>query len=87
MLTFEKGNEHVEISKIKQSKNKKLTPVYWSPIIRADLRNSIDDLSYYFKNEDFRDRFELSQQQAQSIQEAMEHDCVCEKHQQKHFKC
>ena len=87
MLTFEKGNEHVEISKIKQSKNKKLTPVYWSPVIRPELRNSIDDLSYYFKNEDFRDRFELSHKQADEIQHAMENDCVCESHQQKHFKC
>ena len=87
MLTFENGKEHVEISKIKQSKNKKLTPVYWSPIIREELRNSIDDLSYYFQNENFTDSFELSRQQAQSIKEAMEDNCVCERYQQKHFRC
>jgi len=87
MLTFENGNEHVEISKIKQAKNKKQTPVYWSPVIREDMRNSIDDLGYYFKNEDFRDRFQLSQQQADSIQEAMIQGTICERFQQKHFKC
>ena len=87
MLTFDSGPEHVEVSKIKQAKNKKLTPVYWSPIIRDDMRNSIDDLGYYFNNDNFRDRFELSQQQAGSIQEAIETNSVCEKNQQKHFKC
>ena len=87
MLTLSNGTEHVEITKIKQSRNRKKQPLYWSPVIKPELRNSIDDLSYYFKNEDFRDRFELSTQQAQDIQQALEDDCVCEKFQQKHFKC
>jgi hypothetical protein len=87
MLTFEPGDDHVEISQIRQGENKKLTPVYWSPVIRDDMRNSIDDLGYYFNNNGFRDRFELSNQQASAIQEAMEQNCVCEKYQQKHFKC
>ena len=87
MLTFQDGKEHVEISRIKHGKYKKTTPVYWSPIIKPELRNSIDDLNYYFSNENFRDRFELSGQQSHEIKDALENDCVCEKHQNKHFKC
>jgi hypothetical protein len=87
MLTFQDGTEHVEISRIKHGKYKKTTPVYWSPIIKPELRNSIDDLNYYFGDENFRDRFELSGGQSMAIKESLENDCVCEKFQQKHFKC
>jgi len=87
MLTFEPGVDHVEITKIKQAKNKKLVPLFWSPVIREDMRNSIDDLGYYFDNPNFKDRFELSHAQAQSIKEALSNDSVCEKNQQKHFRC
>ena len=87
MLTFVDGKEHTVISDIKQKNSRKTTPLYWSPVIQPDLRNSIDDLGYYFGNEDFRDRFELSGHQATEIKTALESDCVCEKFQQKHFKC
>ena len=87
MLTFENGEEHTVISQIKQKRNKKTQPLYWSPIIKPELRNSIDSLDYFFGNEDFRDRFELSHDQASEIKGALEQDSVCEKYQQKHFKC
>jgi hypothetical protein len=87
MLTFQKGKNHKEIVKLKQKGNKKPTSVLWSPIIKDEYRNSIDDLDYFFSDDQFRDRFELNTTESQSIKQALETNCVCDKYQKKFFKC
>jgi hypothetical protein len=87
MLTFQNGKGHTEIVKLKQKGNKKNTPVMWSPVIKDDLRNSIEDLDYFFQNDGFRDRFELNTSESQGIKTALEQNCVCEEYQRKYFKC
>ena len=87
MLTFAKGTDHKEITRIKKKKSKKATPVYWSPIIRDEDKNSIDNLDYFFKNDDFRDRFELNEDECQAIKHGLEQNCPCGKYQKKYFKC
>jgi hypothetical protein len=87
MLTFHKGKGHTEIVKLKQKGNKKNVPVMWSPVIKDEYRNSIDDLDYFFQNDKFRDRFELNTSETQGIKHALENNCVCEEYQKKYFKC
>ena len=87
MLTFQNGKEFSEIVKLKQKGERKPIPVMWSPVIKEDLRNSIDSLDYFFKDDGFRDQFQLNNDESQRIQGALEKNCVCEEYQQKFFKC
>ena len=87
MLTFQKGKEHTEIVKLKQKGNKKNVPVLWSPVMKDELRNSIEDLDYFFQNDNFISRFELNTSESQGIKTALEQNCVCEQYQRKFFAC
>jgi hypothetical protein len=87
MLTFQNGSEFSEVCKLKEKGARKMTPVMWSPVIKEELRNSIDSLDHFFKNDYFRDRFELNNDECCQIQHALERNCVCEKYQRKFFKC
>ena len=55
------------IAEIRHGKNKKLEPVFWHPTVQPEMRNAVESTDYFFKNEDFQDRFELSQDQASNI--------------------
>ena len=87
MLTLTKHPENVEIIQMRPEKGKDSNPVYWHPIIRTELRNSMESLDYFFKNGDFRDRYELSEEEASEIQHALSEDRVCSQYQKKYFKC
>ena len=63
----------------------KETPVYWYPKIDKSLRNTVEDIGCFF-NEEFRDQFELTQEQSALIQTSLRTDMIPEKHQHKHFK-
>lgn len=67
MLTLTPSKSNVIVCHIQKQGSKKLTPVYYHPIIRAELRNSIDSLGYFFADDHFRDRFELSDEEALAI--------------------
>ena len=85
MLTLKSHPENILVAEIRQGKNKKLTPVFWHPTVKPELRNAVENLDYFFGNEDFRDRFELSQDQAQNIKEHMSRDQICQELHSKHF--
>ena len=88
MLTFVQAKDHVPVIKIKEGKRKKLTQLYWSPVIKPEYRNAIDDLDYFFKNENFCDRFELNRDQADTIKQALENgNCDCTHLHKKYYKC
>ena len=87
MLTLKSHPENILVAEIRQGKNKKLTPVFWHPTVKPELRNAVENLDYFFGNEDFRTRFELSQDQAQNIKEHMSRDQICQELHSKHFKC
>ena len=86
MLTFANGDNFTEVVKLQESGSRSTTPVYWSPVIRDELRNSIDSLGYFFDNEHFIDRFQLNNDEAHEIKHALETNCCCEKYQNKFFK-
>ena len=87
MLTLTPHKENIQIAEIRTGKNKKLQPVFWHPTIQKELMNGIDDLGYFFGNEDFTDRFQLSQDQATSIKTHLTNNTVCSQNQIKHFQC
>lgn len=87
MLTLSNHPDNIEILNIRPKKGKEITPVFWHPILNKQLRNSVESLEYFFNNELFRDRFELSKQEANDIQESLNKDCVCLKSQKKYFQC
>ena len=84
MITLADDHDNVEICKLHEKKKK--TPVYWHPRIRKDLRSAVENLNS-FNTEKFRDRFELSQDQASNIFGGLKTNDVCETHQTKFFKC
>lgn len=61
---------------------KKTQQVWWHPTIDKSLRNSVDDLTCWFGNEEFRDRFEITEEQGGLLKESL----VPDKHQKNHFK-
>lgn len=83
MLTLHKKEGSVFITEI--VKGRKRTPVYWYPTIDESLMNSVEDLDG-FNNGHFRDRFELSREQAASIFSSLTQDEVLEQNQSKFFK-
>lgn len=87
MLTLTPHADNVQIAEIRTGRNKKLQPLWWHPTVQKELMNSVEDLGYFFNNEDFTDRFELSQEQAQSIQTHLASNSVCADNHIKHFKC
>ena len=67
MLSLTKHPDNVLIANMRPEKGRDVTPVYWHPTIKPELRNSVESLDYFFKNEDFRDRYELSEEEANEI--------------------
>ena len=84
MLTLKDDPENVKICELHEKK--KHTPIYWHPRMRKDLRSAVENLDT-FNNEKFRDRFELSKNQATDIFSGLKGDDVCENQQAKYFKC
>ena len=87
MLTLSPDPENILIAEIRTGKRKNLQPVWWHPIIKKELMNSVEDLAYFFSDEDFTDRFELTQDQAENIKHNLINNTVCCDNQIKHFKC
>ena len=81
MLTLIQDKKNVLVCYIR--KGKKRTPVYYHPVIKDSLRNSVDNLDYFFKDENFRDEFQLNRQEATDIQKCLETGQVCEQFQKK----
>ena len=87
MLTLSSHKDNREILSMKPNKGKKKgTPVYWHPVKNLELRNSVDDLNYFFENEDFRDRFQLNAEEAAAIKECLHNETVCTEYQKKYFQ-
>ena len=84
MLTLTPHKDNTVIAHMRTGK--KTTEVFWHPVVRSELRNSVEDLGSFF-TEDFRDRFELSEDQSDSIRSHLSTNAVCEKNQSKYFKC
>ena len=84
MLTLTPHKENVVIANMRSGK--KNVPIMWHPVVKEELRNSVDDLGTFF-TQDFRDRFELSEDQSDSIKTHLVQNQVCEQNQSKFFKC
>lgn len=83
MLTLKKHKDNIQIATLVQ--NRRQTPVFWHPIIQEDLMNNVSDLNA-FNSSYFRDRFELSDQQASDIFTGLTAQEVVESNQSKFFK-
>ena len=83
MLTLHKADENVYVCDLVEGK--KRTPVYWHPKINAEMRNSVTDLNF-FNDDYFRDRFELSRDQAVDIFDKLGRGETLESNQSKFFK-
>ena len=83
MLTLQKNKQNIKIANMVQ--NKKKIPIFWHPTIKDDLMNNVADLRS-FNDTYFRDRFELSKEQADDIFTGLRESMVVEKHQSKFFK-
>ena len=64
----------------------KTSPVYFHPRIDKSLRNTVDDLGCFFDDEEFTDRWELTDEQGQSIKQSLVSGSIPEKHSSKFFK-
>ena len=87
MLTLKPHKLNKVVCHIRKGKSKKLTPVYYHPVINESLRNSVDSLDYFFKDGMFRDKFELNIPESTDIKCCLEKGTVSEKYQKKYFKC
>ena len=83
MLTLHKNENTVQICELVDKKTK--IPVYWHPTFKEELLNDVEDLTG-FNDDYFRDRFELSKEQADSIFAGLKTDSVDETQQSKYFK-
>lgn len=83
MLTLHKTDATIQIAKLVEGRS--TTPIFWHPIQRDDLMNSVHDLGTFNDNY-FRDRFELSESQANDIFKGLADETVVETNQSKFFK-
>jgi len=83
MLTLTKKDNTIEIAKLVEGRN--VTPVFWHPTQTDELMNSVHDVGS-FNNSYFRDRFELSGDQASEIFQGLADEQVIESNQSKYFK-
>ena len=83
MLTLHKNSETQQVAELVTGR--KRVPVYWHPTIEETLMNSVEDLNA-FNDGYFRDRFELSKEQADDIFHSLTANEVLERNQSKFFK-
>ena len=83
MLTLHKTDSTIQIATLVEGRS--VTPIFWHPVEKEELMNSVTDLGT-FNDIYFRDRFELSDQQATDIFTGLANDAVVEKNQSKYFK-
>ena len=83
MLTLHNSPDNVFVCNLVEGKQK--TPVYWHPKINSELRNSVTDVGF-FNTEYFRDRYELSREQASDIFDRLQRNETLETNQSKFFK-
>ena len=86
MLTLSEDPQNTIVCHIRRKGSKKLQPVYYHPVIKDSLRNSVDSLAYFFDDPMFRDEFELNVDEAAEIQRCLEEGTVCQRFQKKFFK-
>lgn len=83
MLTLQKTDQTVQIARLVEGR--RVTPVYWHPTQEETLMNAVHDLGT-FNDSYFRDRFELSSEQATDIFKGLAEERVVEKNQAKYFR-
>jgi len=83
MITLHKTGDTIQIANLVEGRRE--TPIYWHPIEKDELMNSVENLGT-FNDAYFRDRFELSEQQASDIFGGLASETVVEKNQSKYFK-
>ena len=67
MLTLHKNDQTIQIAKLQEGRS--ATPIYWHPTQNEELMSAVHDLGT-FNNAYFRDRFELSEEQAGHIKKS-----------------
>jgi hypothetical protein len=83
MITLQKHKDNIQLCKLKSGK--KSIPVWWHPTRKPELRLAVSDVGS-FNNEIFRDKFKLSQNQAEEIIQHLKNNTTPENHlQTKHF--
>ncbi len=83
MLTLTQKDNTIQIAKLVEGR--KVTPVFWHPTQTDELMNSVHDIGT-FNDAYFRDRFELSGDQASEIFQGLADEQVVVKNQSKYFK-
>ena len=83
MLTLHKNDKTIQIAKLQEGRG--FTPIYWHPTQQDELMSAVHDLGT-FNDAYFRDRFELSEEQAANIFKGLAEEQVVEKNQSKYFK-
>ena len=83
MLTLKPHADNVKLCDLRTGK--KSVPVFWYPKRDCEMQNCVDNVSDFFTAE-FRDRFELSKEQADNIQKHLKAGTVSQKYQTKFFK-
>ena len=84
MLTLQKHPANVRLCTLVQGKKK--TPVFWHPRIDKSLMNEVENVGS-FNTEPLRDKYELSEEQANEIFTGLRDNVVCEHNSSKFFKC
>ena len=83
MLTLTQNDKTIQIAKLVEGKS--TTPIFWHPTQTDELMNSVHNLGT-FNDSYFRDRFELSDSQANEIFQGLADERVVEKNQSKYFR-
>ena len=83
MLTLTQNDKTIQIAKLVEGKS--VQPIYWHPTQNDELMSAVHDLGT-FNSAYFRDRFELSADQASEIFQGLADERVVEKNQSKYFK-
>ena len=82
MLTLTQNDKTIQIAKLVEGKS--TTPIYWHPTQNDELMSAVHDIGT-FNNAYFRDRFELSADQASEIFQGLADERVVEKNQSKYY--
>ena len=83
MLTLKKDPSNVKICDMQVGK--KLVDVWYHPVKNPDLRNAVEDVTSFFDS-DFKDQFELSDEQSRDIIQHLKAGTVSEKYQKLFFR-
>ena len=82
MLTLQAHKDNQVLCYMRSGK--RVQPVWWHPKVDKSLRNTVEDLGCFFGNEEFRDNFEITEEQSKLLKDSLASGVVPEKHQKNH---